>query len=321
MLLLIKRSRCLFNIPKQELACLGRVLNDYGTIYSCPWDISNACSAPNIKCHRNNSLCGEREQQFTVVSIIVFLSSYPILKNEKVFTTLCACGRTDFSCYVSLNDTTGIQELCNEDAVSFSPTVPLTTEVYKPSNGSTAETPCSTQKSSSSAGEIVGALFGGIVLGVLGVILSYFGTKWYRNAKPKHTTRKSELGTANPAYGSTPYTVPVDQQLNSRPRNTSHVYTTINDNTPKVSHVKPIVRYDQEDNATYSETYSHLNESEYKETTDNYDHVRPPGGISKTSMNDSNGMKTNSSAFANPVNEYTEVVGDGFLNHGKCHGN
>lgn len=43
--------------------------------------------------------------------------------------------------------------------------------------------------------------------------------------------RKSELGTANPAYGSTPYTVPVDQQLNSRPRNTSHVYTTINDNT------------------------------------------------------------------------------------------
>uniref|UniRef100_A0A8W8M2U1 Uncharacterized protein n=1 Tax=Magallana gigas TaxID=29159 RepID=A0A8W8M2U1_MAGGI len=290
MLLLIKRSRCLFNIPKQELACLGRVLNDYGTIYSCPWDISNACSAPNIKCHRNNSLCGEREQQFTVVSIIVFLSSYPILKNEKVFTTLCACGRTDFSCYVSLNDTTGIQELCNEDALSFSPTVPLTTEVYKPSNGSTAETPCSTQKSSSSAGEIVGALFGGIVLGVLGVILSYFGTKWYRNAKPKHTTRKSELGTANPAYGSTPYTVPVDQQLNSRPRNTSHVYTTINDNTPKVSHVKPIVRYDQEDNATYSETYSHLNESEYKETTDNYDHVRPPGGISKTSMNDSNGV-------------------------------
>ncbi|XP_065937524.1 uncharacterized protein [Magallana gigas] len=284
MLLLIKRSRCLFNIPKQELACLGRVLNDYGTIYSCPWDISNACSAPNIKCHRNNSLCGEREQQFTVVSIIVFLSSYPILKNEKVFTTLCACGRTDFSCYVSLNDTTGIQ-------------------------------------GSSSAGEIVGALFGGIVLGVLGVILSHFGTKWYRNAKPKHTTRKRELGTANPAYGSTPYTVPVDQQLNSRPRNTSHVYTTINDNTPKVSHVKPIVRYDQEDNATYSETYSHLNESEYKETTDNYDHVRPPGGISKTSMNDSNGMKNNSSAFANPVNEYTEVVGDGFLNHGECHGN
>lgn len=43
--------------------------------------------------------------------------------------------------------------------------------------------------------------------------------------------RKSELGTANPAYGSTPYTVPVDQQLNSKPRNTSHVYTTINDNT------------------------------------------------------------------------------------------
>lgn len=38
-------------------------------------------------------------------------------------------------------------------------------------------------------------------------------------------------------------------------------------------------------------------------------------------MNDSNGMKTNSSAFANPVNEYTEVVGDGFLNHGECHGN
>lgn len=40
-----------------------------------------------------------------------------------------------------------ISELCNEDALSFSPTVPLTTEVYKPSNGSTAETPCSTQKS------------------------------------------------------------------------------------------------------------------------------------------------------------------------------
>lgn len=42
--------------------------------------------------------------------------------------------------------------------------------------------------------------------------------------------RKRELGTANPAYGSSPYTEPGDQQLNSRPRNTSHVYTTINDN-------------------------------------------------------------------------------------------
>lgn len=79
------------------------------------------------------------------------------------------------------------------------------------------------------------------------------------------------------------------------------------------------MRYDQEDNATYIETYSHLNESEYKETTDNYDHVRQLGGISKTSMSDTNGMKNNSSAFANPVNEYTEVVGDGFLNHGECH--
>lgn len=279
MILLIKRSSCVFNIPKNELACLGRVLNDYGTIYSCPWDISNSCSTPNIKCQRNNSLCGERKQQFTVVSIIVFLSSYPILKNEKVFTTLCECGRTDFSCYVSLNDTKGIQ-------------------------------------GSSSASEIVGALFGGIVLGVLGVILIYFGIKWYRNAKPKQTSRKSELGTANPAYRSTPYTEPRDQQLNSRPRNNSHVYTTINDNNPKVSHVKSIVRYDQEDNATYSETYSHLNESEYREPTDNYDHARPPAGISGIPMNDRNDMKNNSSAFANPVNEYTEVVGDGVLNHG-----
>lgn len=314
MILLIKRSRCVFNIPKHELACLGRVLNAYGTIYSCPWDISNSCSTPYIKCQRNNSLCGERKQQFTVVSIIVFLSSYPILKNEKVFTTLCECGRTDFSCYVSLNDTTGIQELCNEDGFSFLTT--LTTEVYKPSNNSNAETPCSAQKSSSSAGEIVGALFGGIVLGVLGIILLYFGIKCYRNAKPKQTARKSELGTANPAYRSTPYTEPDDQQLNSRPRNTSHVYTTINDNNPKVSHVKPIVRYDQEDNATYSETYSHLNESEYREPNDNYDHARPPAGISGIPMNDRNDMKNNSSAFANPVNEYTEVVGDGVLNHG-----
>lgn len=80
--------------------------------------------------------------------------------------------------------------------------------------------------------------------------------------------------------------------------------------------MKPIVRYDQEDNATYSETYSHLNESEYREPTDNYDHARPPAGISGIPMNDRNDMKNNSSAFANPVNEYTEVVGDGVLNHG-----
>lgn len=67
--------------------------------------------------------------------------------------------------------------------------------------------------------------------------------------------------------------------------------------------------------------YSYLNELEYKEIMDNYDYVRLLGGILKILMNDSNGMKNNFSVFVNLVNEYMEVVGDGFLNYGKCYGN
>lgn len=58
--------------------------------------------------------------------------------------------------------------------------------------------------------------------------------------------------------------------------------------------------------------YSYLNELEYKEIMDNYDYVRLLGGILKILMNDSNGMKNNFSVFVNLVNEYMEVVGDGF---------
>lgn len=67
--------------------------------------------------------------------------------------------------------------------------------------------------------------------------------------------------------------------------------------------------------------YSYLNELEYKEIMDNYDYVRLLGGILKILMNDSNGMKKNFSVFVNLVNEYMEVVGDGFLNYGECYGN
>lgn len=66
--------------------------------------------------------------------------------------------------------------------------------------------------------------------------------------------------------------------------------------------------------------YSYLNELEYKEIMDNYDYVRLLGGILKILMNDSNGMKNNFSVFVNLVNEYMEVVGDGFWNYGECYG-
>ncbi|XP_078340557.1 uncharacterized protein LOC144627423 isoform X2 [Crassostrea virginica] len=67
------------------------------------------------------------------------------------------------------------------------------------------------------------------------IAISYLVLRRYRNTKQKQTTKDPiENATQNPAYGSTPNLVAMDNQRGSRSMETSHIYNTISDNTERI---------------------------------------------------------------------------------------
>ncbi|XP_055999456.1 uncharacterized protein LOC125655326 [Ostrea edulis] len=313
-LLSILNAKCVLGSFTNDIDCLAKILSRYRDIRSCPWDITSTCSATNLGCYKYEKDCEVSEQGPTHVSMFVYISTIPVVEEHKsVQSQWCRCRVVTFVCYLSIDNAFNISDLC----------LPKTTAPMPGSSGSTTNLTAGSQtvntcqsNNGNSPGQIVGAFIGGAAFTVIVVFLTYFLTKRCRHIQSGDKV-PSERSTTNPAYESESNLVSLDHNLRSRSINNGHTYCTINDHLPstKVSHVKPIVRHEhhpvppsvKQDNI--NNIYNHLNETEGDDKSVYYDHVSP----STTSVPPS--------VEYDVFNNYTEVVGEGYVHASGTHKN
>ncbi|XP_022302543.1 uncharacterized protein LOC111110361 [Crassostrea virginica] len=278
---------CPSTILKSKFECLRIVLNHYNDLYDCPWDITVSCSAPDLICYKNDSLCGVADRLPVNISMAVFWSSVPILWDERSVKSDCPCKEVTFTCHIAIENNTVRQDICDD---------------AKPA-------PCPEEKGNLDNG-LIGAVIGGAVFIVLVIVMLYLITKYRNKKQSRYVKETGETTTRKPADRPASYCTTRDKQ--SRSTGNSHIYNTIIDNTPKVSHVRPIVKNDigtpSETKNSISTNYSHLNELEFQEcgNGDDYAVSAPRAALSATKDYD----VVNNAC----VNEYLDVVGEGCLN-------
>ncbi|XP_061179037.1 uncharacterized protein LOC133187634 [Saccostrea echinata] len=98
------KGKCVLSSLLIEINCLGKILSRYRDIYSCPWDITNTCSAGNLTCQEVESDCGVQDPGDTNVSITVYLSMIPFVEDHKVIkSSRCPCRNVAFVCNLTSN--------------------------------------------------------------------------------------------------------------------------------------------------------------------------------------------------------------------------
>ncbi|XP_062620219.1 uncharacterized protein LOC134281802 isoform X2 [Saccostrea cucullata] len=318
--------KCVLSNQLNEIECLGKIITQYKGLYSCPWDITTTCRGAS--CYELESECGVQDPGVTNVSITVYMSMIPFLEDHKVIQAkYCPCKNHAFVCNLTSNilvDPENTQCLSttveNINSVTTESPATNTRKEYTtvcPDTNVIVESTCS-KESGVTLGAVVGATFGGVLFTLVVIGFSIFLFKKIRNSKNPEKVRniRNEMATQNPAYGSQSDMTPLEQnQLRTNTMNSTEYYSSISENSikfpQKVSHVRPIVRYENEPLSQQIksdvEIYDHLNESKRRNDNDNYDLATPVTVTKPPSSSDYDVLKCSKSD-----NEYTEVIGDGF---------
>ena len=66
--------------------------------------VVGSCSAPDLICYQNDSLCDLAHHLTTNISIVVFWSSFPVLQDERTVASNCRCKEVTFSCHIAIEN-------------------------------------------------------------------------------------------------------------------------------------------------------------------------------------------------------------------------